>query len=132
MIFNLADADQDPKPVDSDSTAEKKAPGEQAAQRQPIDLSVVLVDASGKEARVALADYRLVQPQLKAALYKHKLFEHDAQSEPVLQSYVLPLADFVKDNPAFDLAALRSVRFVFDHTPRGSLILDGVGFRSKQ
>lgn len=129
LIFNLADADQDPKPVDSGSTAEKKKAGEPPSLRQPLDLSVVLVDANGEEARAVLADTRLVQPQLKAQLYKLKLFESNAQSEPVLQSYVLPLADFVQDNPAFDPAALRSVRFVFDRTPRGSVILDGVGFR---
>jgi len=51
------------------------------------------------------------------------------QSEAVLQSFAFPLADFVAVNPAFDPTGLTQVRFVFDCTEAGIVILDNVGFR---
>ena len=50
-------------------------------------------------------------------------------SEAVLQTFAFPLADFVAINPDFDPANLTQVRFVFDRTAAGVVILDNVGFR---
>jgi hypothetical protein len=47
----------------------------------------------------------------------------------VFQTFDFPLADFAAANPALDPARLRRVRFVFDRTPRGRVMLDDVGFR---
>jgi len=45
----------------------------------------------------------------------------------VLQTYEIPLADFVAANPGFDPAWLRQIRFRFDRTPSGVVLLDDVG-----
>ena len=123
LIFSLADALQDPAPADGSQPEQRGAP------RQPVDLTVVLEDAQGRAGSVRLGDYLLVQPQLKAGLYKAKLFESKAPSEPVLQSYAIPLADFVEAGDGFDPARTVRIRFVFDRTPRGSIVLDNIGFR---
>ncbi len=126
LIFNLADALQDPGHAEG---FEPPAGEDESQPRQPLDLTVVLEDAQGRAAKVRLGDYLLVQPQLRAQLYKAKPFERDAPSEPVPQSYVIPLADFVEAGAGFDPAQVQRIRFVFDRTPRGSVVLDGVGFR---
>lgn len=125
LIFNLADANQDPPP------AEKARQGKQSMDgpRQPIDLTVLLEDGAGQTAALPLSRYLPVQPQLYGRLYKAKLFEPFSSGEPVLQSYVLPLADFAAANPKFDPTRLRAICFVFDRTQRGSLVLDAVGLR---
>lgn len=127
LIFSLADANQDPKPgKNAPSETDQNAAG---AARQPIDLTVVLEDAQGNTASLPVSTFMPVQPQIKTQIYKHALFEKNKPSEPVLQGYVMPLASFAAENSDFNPAALRSIRFVFDRTPRGSVILDGIGFR---
>jgi len=124
LLFQLADANQDPGHAEGYSEPAGASP-----ERQPVDLTVVLTDARGEKAALELSAYQMVQPQLPASLYKHKLFSRTAASEAVLRSYRLPLVDFVKANPSFDPSALSAVSFVCDQTKRGSLVLDGVGLR---
>ena len=115
LIFALSDA----------------AAGSPNAQNQPLDLTLALEDSYGQQARVALSSRMLAQPPLRAVPWKALLFFQQEASEPVLQSYVFPLADFKISNPALSLNHVRGVRFIFDRTPRGSIILDDIGFRQE-
>ena len=118
LIFALSDA--------SDSGQQTAAPGN---LRYPSDLTLVMEDSAGQQARVALSSRMLVQPPLEVLPWKTPLLFKPASSEPVLQSYVFPLSDFKATNPDLDLNHLRAVRFIFDRAPRGSVILDDIGFR---
>jgi hypothetical protein len=71
-----------------------------------------------------------VQPLLRIQVAKLAMFGDAPPSEPVFQSFELPLAAFVRAKPAFRPAALRSVRFVFDRTPQRVVALDDLGFRT--
>jgi hypothetical protein len=46
----------------------------------------------------------------------------------VLQSYAIPVADFVRAEPRFDGSRVTAVRWAFDRNPQGTVILDDVGF----
>ncbi len=46
----------------------------------------------------------------------------------VLQSYAIPLMDFVVRNSQLNLETLQAVRFVFDLDPAGTVVVDDVGF----
>jgi hypothetical protein len=48
-------------------------------------------------------------------------------SEIVLRRYQYPLNDFAGANPHLDLTHLRSVRFDFDRTARGVIVLSDIG-----
>jgi hypothetical protein len=48
--------------------------------------------------------------------------------ELVLQSYSVPLRDFVARNASFDPTRVRHIRFVFEPTIAGTIILDEIGF----
>ena len=52
----------------------------------------------------------------------------DNQWELVLQSFSIPLADFVAANPAFDPARPREIRLLFDRTEAGTVVVDDIGF----
>ena len=41
-----------------------------------------------------------------------------------------PLTAFVKADPVFDPASLATVRFIFDRTLAGVVVLDDIGFRN--
>ena len=45
----------------------------------------------------------------------------------MLQTYVMPLADFVQASPTFDPTHLRSVRLVFDRLVAGTVVVDDIG-----
>lgn len=97
----------------------------------PLDLTVELVDKSGQVARQPLSHFGPMQPALKTQLKKADWLEGIAMGGPVeqvLQTYELPLADFIQANPQFSPAELKTIRFSFDRTASGQIILDNIGF----
>jgi len=96
----------------------------------PPDFSVELEDASGQKARVALSTFGPVRMPIETYIYRRKGRDKSAfptVSEPVGTTYVMPMASFVAANAAFNPAALRTVRLVFDRTKSGTITLDDVG-----
>jgi hypothetical protein len=45
-----------------------------------------------------------------------------------LQTFEMPLSDFIEANPSFDPVRLRQIRFRFDRTRSAVILLDHVGF----
>jgi hypothetical protein len=128
LVFDLADANVDPSPRDPDQ--EPKAQADSAGEasgkpRQPIDLTIELLDRDGKAARLPLSTVRAVQPQLEAHLTKISFLNPKPSSEIVFQSYGFPLSAFSGIDPARVLA----IRFIFDRTPKGVLVLDDLALR---
>ena len=77
-----------------------------------------------------VSHFLLLQPQLEGQLGKAGFMSPLPASEAVLQHFEFPLADFVAANAAFDPAGLAQVRFLFDRTQAGVVVLDNVGFRN--
>ena len=146
LVFSLAPLEGAPgprqPPKDStkkaDSTAKKKPAPKKPADKSkaaedstPVDLSVVAIDAGGHEARVALSTYGPVRRPLQAYVYRRAGRDKERFANPyeiVPQTYAIPLADFKQAVPGFDPARLVSVRWTFDRTEKGTVILDHVGF----
>jgi len=112
LVFSLADAGME----DDD------------APQEPIDLTVALVDEAGKRAELPISHVMLLQPMIKPQVKKLPLFVEGPGSEPLFQTYRFPLADFAAANEDFDPERIAEIRFVFDRTPQGRVILDDVGF----
>ncbi len=96
----------------------------------PIDLTVELVASDDCTARLPLSDYLPLPRAIKVTFSKWAYWErvrYGSPVEPVLQTFEIPLADFVKANPDFDLAQLKQIRFVFDRTESAVILLDHVG-----
>lgn len=53
---------------------------------------------------------------------------YKSPTESVLQTFEIPLSDFVDSNPAFDPALLRQICYRFDGTKSAVILLDRVGF----
>jgi len=124
LVFSMADANEDPTPEMEDEREEKEG------SLEPIDLTVEVVDGAGEVARLPLSHFSLLQPQLEGRLGKAGFMSPLPPSEPVPQHFEFPLADFVAANAAFDPAGLVQVRFLFDRTEAGVVVLDNVGFRN--
>lgn len=126
LVFSLADANEDPTP-DSYGAESKDGVG----SREPIDLTIEVMDRSGRAAQLPLSRFSYLQPQIVMPIMKAPIMNvaGPSPSEPVFQSFEFPLAAFVEANPAFDPANLAAVRFIFDRAPAGVVVLDDLGFR---
>lgn len=130
LVFSLADANEDPTP--GADHADGAASQGESGPREPIDLTIEVVDGSGHAVPLPLSHFSYLQPQIVQTIMKAPFMNiaGSSPSEPVFQSFEFPLAAFVEVNPEFDPASLTIVRFIFDRTPAGVVILDNLGFRN--
>jgi hypothetical protein len=108
----------------------KKPPVKVKPDSTPFDLTVELVDAAGHTARRPLSAYGPVRRPLDIFVNRRKGRDKSnfaTTYEIVLQTYVMPLGDFVRSAPSFDASRLKSVRLVFDRTVAGTIVLSDVG-----
>jgi dienelactone hydrolase len=132
LAFHLADAKQDPSPpLDEDKDGKPKKPekGKKDEAPKPIDLTVEIEDAAGRTARVSLDRFRLLQPQIEAHVPKAAWFSDEARSELVFDAFELSLSAFREATPELDPSRLRAVRFLFDRTDKGVVVLDDLAIR---
>ena len=114
-----------------DSGDDSRESGDEEEDDAPPDLSIVARDASGTMASVPLSRYGAVRKPLEMRVLRRRDLEDDRFAnlfELLLQSYSIPLADFVEAAPGLQLDELRSVGLVFDRTVAGEVVLDDVGF----
>lgn len=142
LALSLTPTDQTPAPrraardsaARSDSgrggrPAPRPAP-KPAVDSTPIDLTIEAVDGSGRTARVALSSYGVIRRPIDVTVYRRKGRDKRAfgsTAETVLQTYMIPLADFARATPGFAPGQLAAIRLVFDRSPAGTVILSDVG-----
>ncbi|HUH12661.1 MAG TPA: hypothetical protein VMK65_06105 [Longimicrobiales bacterium] len=118
------------EPAAETSPEKKESAGDDDAPKPPVDLTIEVADDAGERARVALSAYGVARRPLEIRILRRPDLEKrrlGALHELVLQSYTIPLADFRAANPRLRTERLREVRFVFDRTVAGEVILDRVG-----
>jgi dienelactone hydrolase len=104
---------------------------ESEEEKPPIDLSIEITDASGETARVVLSDYGAVRRPLETYVMRRGDLEETRFQEHwelILQTYSIPLGDFLADNASLDARRLASVHFVFDRVHAGEVVIDHIGF----
>lgn len=95
------------------------------------DLTVELEDGSGRSARVRLGAYGPIRRPLEMTVLRRKdrdAARFDEDWELILQTFSIPLADFLAQTPTLDLDDLREARLVFDRTVAGEVVVDDIGF----
>ncbi len=78
-----------------------------------------------------LNDFIVLPPPLKIELSKNFLLSigKDKTFERVLQYVELPLAAFKEEDISFNPAELKQIRFIFDKTEKGEIIIDKIGIK---
>ncbi|HSJ33332.1 MAG TPA: hypothetical protein VK933_17970, partial [Longimicrobiales bacterium] len=112
-----------PRPERKDDDEDRKLP--------PVDFSIELTDAAGVSVSLPVSGYGVVRRPLESWILMRRDLERSRfarQSEIVLQTYSLPLADFVAARPDLDVSRLRTIRFLFDRAVAGTIIVDDIGF----
>lgn len=116
LTFTLADAGK--KSSEDDEVA------------APVDWTIEIADTSGRTARLPLSRFSPVQPQIDVQVRKSAMFNTGKTSEPVYQNFEYPMSlfqDVADENGIIDIAY---IRFVFDRSAHGLIILDNLGFRT--
>jgi pimeloyl-ACP methyl ester carboxylesterase len=128
--LTLPDGSVQEKWLDSDATLTFAVADLQPynPDRGPLDLTVEIVDSNGGTARVALLDYGAVLPALPVQFTKWAPLEAENfgdPTEPIFHTVEIPLAAF----DGIDRVHLSEIRFHFDRTSSGQILLDEIGFR---
>ena len=116
------------KPAPKPPPTPKKVPT--AADSLPIELSIEVVDSKGTSARLPVGRYGPVRRPIEVTVLKRKGRDKSNFAnlwEMIPQSYVIPLADFVAAAPALDPSRLATIRWVFDGTRAGTVVITDVG-----
>jgi dienelactone hydrolase len=130
-VDSTAAADSAARPPAARARAPRPPRPDPDAPKPPVDLSVEVVDAAGITARVPLSYYGAVRRPLETRVLRRadrERTQFPQLFELVLQSYTIPLGDFVAAAPALDVTSLREVRLVFDRAVAGTVIVDEIGF----
>jgi dienelactone hydrolase len=95
-----------------------------------IDLTIEVKDKNGLVSEVALSEVGALNPAIKVKFTKWLFLEktYDNEIEMGLQSYRIPLENFIEKNPEISLSNIEYINFIFNKTPEGEVLLDDIGF----
>lgn len=102
---------------------------EKEEKTDSLDFSVSLKDINGNIAQLPLSHNAFLQPQLETKIMKADFMTKNDKSEIVFQTFFFHLKDFMGKNPAFNPSAVNEIKFVFDRTGEGVVVIDDIGFR---
>ncbi|EED33174.1 hypothetical protein NOR53_1118 [gamma proteobacterium NOR5-3] len=109
-------------PVSADSESEDN-PG-------IADISITLLTPGSQTASLQASRYAQLIPPVRVRYMKNakqNKENYNSDWEPVLQYVEIPFSAFVQANPALTLSEVRGIRFDFDQSEQGILILDNIG-----
>ncbi len=98
---------------------------------EPIDFTIELTDANGERVRFPLSRFSLLQRELEVRIKKMDFLGGDKSSEKVFQKFIFPLSERHLNNPAFSIQQLRRIRFVFNRSECGVVVMDNLGFMKR-
>jgi dienelactone hydrolase len=131
-------AKDNPEKKDADSDADKeeakKDEGDNRDEekaKQPIDFTIQLVDSAGQNVSFPLSRFAPLQREIEVVLKKTDFIKDDKESEKVFQTFYFPVDDFRKMNPDFEISSLEEVRFIFDKSESGVIVIDDIGFMAR-
>ena len=120
--------EKDKDEPEKETSKSKKGKKDDKPEKHPIDFSIELEDFEGQKIRFPLSTYAALQNQLEVAIWKSDFVKGDKQSEMVFQKFIFDLDKLKQLNPDFNPSRLALIRFVFDKSPKGVVILDNLGW----
>ena len=124
-------APDDENESDSNDASQRSSGDGDEPEDPPVDLSIEVTDRDGHSAQVILSDYGAIRRPLDTYVLRRGDIEAQRFAthwELILQTYSIPLGDFVAANPAIDPRRLTSIAFVFDQVHGGEVSIDQIGF----
>lgn len=114
--------------VAGESDDEDEEDDDEEEAEKPIDFSIQLIDSIGQTASFPLSRFSPLQREIEVIIKKMGFLMDDKQSEKVFQTFYFPVEDFQEVNPQFSITGIKEIRFVFDKTESGVVVIDNIGF----
>ncbi len=92
-----------------------------------LDWSIVLEDSDGNSASILLSQVQKLYPQINGNVGTAQYGNDGAQSEAIMRYYSFPLDEFVSKDSDFNKNQIKTLRFKFDQSAKGSILLDDIG-----
>jgi hypothetical protein len=132
LTLSIAVTDQKaPLPGEhEDEKKDKKEPKTDDKKVETTDFGVELQGTDGAAVELPLSRFGALLPPFKVRFTKFQFmddFAYEKSSEPVFQTFELPIAAFANLDPV----KLHTIRLKFDRTPMKVIILNQVGFDNK-
>jgi hypothetical protein len=131
LVLSLAaTADKAPLPGKKDDDKDKKEEKKEDKADEVTDFTVELQSREGVSRQLPLSQFGALLPPFKVRFTKFQFmddFAYEKASEPVFQTFELPLAAFAGVDPQ----KLKRIKLKFDRTPMRVIILNQVGFENK-
>lgn len=111
--------------------AQKEAKKDEDKREVPqLDFTIQLTDASGHTSAMKINEIKGITKPLKTRFTKFKFLDKDMIGEDwevQLQTYHLPMQRFITANPEFAAKDVASIKFIFDQTDYGVVVIDEIG-----
>jgi len=125
--FDISLGDESDLKLDKDK--KEKESRDKGVDWTKTDFTIQLIDTSGSIHSALFSDFHILEPRLKIGFMKSKSLTKEIlgnEWEPVLTSKYIPIDKF---KPAvLNIGEIDEVRFRFDQSEKGILILDNIGF----
>ncbi|WP_339666204.1 hypothetical protein [Maribacter arcticus] len=108
---------------------EKKKDDEEREVPQ-LDFTIQLTDKLGQTVAIKVSDVKGIPKPLKTRFTKFKFLDKEMIGddwEIQLQTYHFPLHIFTTKNGKFNMEQLKSLKFIFDQTDYGVVVVDEIG-----
>jgi len=99
---------------------------EDEAENLPLDWTIELVDNLGNRANALLSSDSVLYPLIRGTPYRAEFLDDTKPAEVLFRRFELPVSNFRAQGPEFDASAIAAIRFVFDQTEKGAIILDSI------
>ena len=96
--------------------------------KEPIDFTFQLIDSTGQKVSFPLSRFAPLQREIEVVLMKSAFIMDDKESEKVFQTFYFAAADFQEINPDFKISGLVELKFIFDKSKKGVIVIDDIGF----
>jgi hypothetical protein len=111
-----------------DKVENKEKDKEKDKPAKPLDLTIELTDQKGQMIRFPLSRFSALQREMEVRIWKVDFLKGKKSSEKVFKKFAFPFSELQALNPAFSTNQLHRIRFVFDKSENGVVVLDNVGF----
>lgn len=116
------------------SNQENKEENKSKREDPKLDFTIQLTDEQGEIASIKVSAIKAIPKPLKTRFTKFKFLDKQMIGddwEVQLQTYHLSLNTLMDNSIKFNLEAVKDIKFLFDQTPYGVVVLDEIGVSSK-
>lgn len=128
-IKNNNQEEEDTNEEEVEEEKEQEEPEEEIDKAlPPIDLRLEMIDRQGEKITFLLSEFSPLQRLIQSRVKKIQFLDNEDETESIFQIFPFEVAKFASQNPQFQINQLQQIRFIFDQSEQGVVVLDQIGW----